>query len=192
MQSVWAWLIECFILACTTLWVWSSLPHSLGAMAHACNPSLWEVEAGELWVQSHPQLHSNFEVSSGYIRSSQRKKTTNTHTHTQTHTHTHTHTDTHTHTNTQREMAGEVGSRVWITVDAGRGSSSLYSSPQKSKASLVYVLINVCNVISEPGIMARFSCQRDTSGNRESQLRNCLYQINGLWHVCGGIFLVAN
>ena len=32
-----------------------------------CDPSSWEVEAGELGVQDHPQLQSKFEVSLGYM-----------------------------------------------------------------------------------------------------------------------------
>ena len=32
-----------------------------------CDPSSWEVEAGELGVQDHPQLQSKFEACLGYV-----------------------------------------------------------------------------------------------------------------------------
>ena len=37
---------------------------------HICKPSTWEVEAGGSEVRGHPQLHSEFEASLGYIRAS--------------------------------------------------------------------------------------------------------------------------
>lgn len=37
-------------------WV-KSLPSSV--VVHVCNPNSWEVEAGELGVQDHLQLHLN-------------------------------------------------------------------------------------------------------------------------------------
>lgn len=42
-----------------------------GMVMHACNPSTWEVETG---APRHPQLHSKFEASFGYIRLSQKIK----------------------------------------------------------------------------------------------------------------------
>lgn len=42
-------------------------------MAHACNPSTWEIEAEGSGVQGHPLLHSEFEAGLDYIRHSENK-----------------------------------------------------------------------------------------------------------------------
>lgn len=41
---------------------------------HACNLSTLEVEAEKSEVQDHPQLHSEFKASLGYMRSCQNKQ----------------------------------------------------------------------------------------------------------------------
>jgi hypothetical protein len=40
---------------------WGSGDVALGVMMHACNPSTGDVEGGAPQVQSHPQLHSEYE-----------------------------------------------------------------------------------------------------------------------------------
>lgn len=43
-------------------------------IVHVCNPSPWEVDSGEQWVQGHPQLQSEFEASLGYQKDKNQKK----------------------------------------------------------------------------------------------------------------------
>jgi hypothetical protein len=37
-----------------------------GVVVHAFNPSTWEAEAGDFWVQGQPGLQSEFQDSQGY------------------------------------------------------------------------------------------------------------------------------
>lgn len=46
----------------------------LSVMMHACNLSTLEVEAEKSEVQDHPQLHSEFKASLGYMKSCQNKQ----------------------------------------------------------------------------------------------------------------------
>lgn len=39
-----------------------------GMVTHTCNLRTWEVEIGRSWVQSCPQLHSEFKASLGYLK----------------------------------------------------------------------------------------------------------------------------
>jgi hypothetical protein len=39
---------------------------SRAVAAHAFNPSTWEAEAGDFWVQGQPGLQSEFQDSQGY------------------------------------------------------------------------------------------------------------------------------
>jgi hypothetical protein len=43
------------------------LVKKLDAVVHACKPSIWKVEAGELRVHGQPELHSKFQANLGYI-----------------------------------------------------------------------------------------------------------------------------
>lgn len=43
-------------------------------IVHVCNPSPWEVDVGEHWVQGHPQLQSEFEASLGYQKYKNKNK----------------------------------------------------------------------------------------------------------------------
>lgn len=44
-------------------WIQSLAPHKSGVMAHNCNPSNWEIEAGGPRVQGLSWLRSQFETS---------------------------------------------------------------------------------------------------------------------------------
>lgn len=50
-----AW--ESVRLACTEAWVQVLVPHKLGMVAHACNPSTGELEIGQWAGQGHFGLH---------------------------------------------------------------------------------------------------------------------------------------
>jgi hypothetical protein len=41
-----------------------------GVVAHTCNPSTWEAEAGRLQIWGQPELHSELEAILGYIETS--------------------------------------------------------------------------------------------------------------------------
>jgi hypothetical protein len=56
-----------------------SITAKLGMEVHACKPTPWKAEAGELQVLGQTWLHSEFKASLSY--------TGDTHTHTHTHTH---------------------------------------------------------------------------------------------------------
>lgn len=43
-------------------------------MAQVCNPSAWELKAGELGVQGQPLLQSGFEASLDYMRPISKKE----------------------------------------------------------------------------------------------------------------------
>jgi hypothetical protein len=51
----------------------------LGVVAHTFNPSTWEAEAGDFWVQGQPGLQSEFQDSQGYTEKPylEKQKTTN-------------------------------------------------------------------------------------------------------------------
>lgn len=51
------------------------MPHELGVMVHACNPSALELlEVGESEGQGHPWLHTEFEGYPGLMRHRLKKK----------------------------------------------------------------------------------------------------------------------
>lgn len=45
-----------------------------GTVAHTCNPSTYDVEAGGSRVQGHPQLHRQVEIILAYTRLSLKMK----------------------------------------------------------------------------------------------------------------------
>ena len=46
-----------------------------GVVAHAFNPSNWEVEQADFWVRGQPGLQSEFQDSQGYTEKTCLKKT---------------------------------------------------------------------------------------------------------------------
>jgi hypothetical protein len=57
-------------LACTEAYVLSQQHIKLSMETNTCNPNIWEVEAGG----SEVRLHSEVKFSTGYIKTSQKKK----------------------------------------------------------------------------------------------------------------------
>lgn len=64
--GVWGNVWKGACLVCRRPWVQSLALQRLGVTVYVCNPT-WEVDAGELGVQSHHWLHSKFMASLVYI-----------------------------------------------------------------------------------------------------------------------------
>jgi len=74
---------------------------SQGIVTQAYNPSIREIETGEIGVQDQSGLHGeSLSQNSSVLKCLHTYTKAYTHTHTHTHAHTHTHTRTHTHTHT--------------------------------------------------------------------------------------------
>lgn len=54
-----SWYNAC--LASWKPWVLYPASYRLGVVLNTCNPSTWEVEAGGVGAQGHPQLHIQFQ-----------------------------------------------------------------------------------------------------------------------------------
>lgn len=60
------WMVECLLnkKPCVEYLP----PHKPDMVAHACNYSIWEMEAGQSEIQGHSWLHGKFKANLGYLR----------------------------------------------------------------------------------------------------------------------------